>query len=118
MPRLVMYSASKAFINRLSQNLHADERFGNPDSKLSFVCLEIASVKSNVNNNGVSLVCPDADHFAKSAVQAFGSGKQAVIPYFAHAVMLYFVGCLPCALRSRMIRDEMVKVLEQAEKVV
>lgn len=111
MPRIVTYSASKAFINRLSQNLHADERFDEPNSSLSFMYHEVGSVSSNANKQSVTWTRPDADTFAKSVVQAFGSGRQVVVPYAAHAVIVQVVACIPDFIRARAVRNEMKKVL-------
>lgn len=111
-----MYSGSKAFISRISQCLHADERFDDPNSNLSFMYLEVGAVNSGSMTQPISWICPAADEYAKTVVHSFGSGRQVVVPYIGHALPIHLMTCLPVYLQAKTLKEEMKKVLELEAK--
>jgi len=115
-PRVPVYSAAKAFISRLSQCLHADERFDSGDSGLSFMTAMVGEVRTQIHTAPVSWTCPSADVFAKTVVNAFGCGKQVVTPYIGHAVGSKLASYLPESIMASILRTEMVKHIERELK--
>ncbi|KAF9648819.1 NAD(P)-binding protein [Thelephora ganbajun] len=92
MPRIPLYIASKAYIRKLAPSLHADERFDIPDGRvdgaIDFMHVHLGTVRSGLIVAPVNFWRPSSDVFAKKLIGTFGCGRQYVIPYVGHAVML------------------------------
>lgn len=91
MPRIPLYTASKAFIRRLVPSLHADERFGATPSDgatVEFMLVHLGTVRSGLIVAPVNFWRPTSEAFAKKLVGTFGCGRRYVIPYIGHAVAL------------------------------
>jgi len=116
MPRITMYSASKSFLSRLSGNLHADERFHDTNSNLSFMYLVAGEVNSGSMLGPVNWKTPAADDFGKMVVHTFGSGKRIVEPYIVHALLLKLTSCLPQSLMTAFVNKELKRQFELEAK--
>jgi len=116
LPCLPIYSASKAFILRLTQCLHADERFESGHSQLSIMTLLVGEVNSSTYDAPVSWLCPAADDFAKSVVNTFGCDRRVVIPHIGHAVPSYLTSFIPAGIQAKMYRTVMTQVLGHVSK--
>ena len=93
MPRIPLYTASKAYIRQLAPSLHADERFDIPDGygddrAIEFMLVHLGTVRSGLIIAPVNFWRPSSEAFAKKLVGTFGCGRQYVIPYIGHAVAL------------------------------
>jgi len=114
--RIPIYASSKAYIDRLTRTLQADERFDSPNTKLSFMYLEVAEVNSSSMHKPVSFRCPSSDQFGKSVVNSLGCGKVAVTPYIGHAISAGFVSWLPTSILDKVGETEMRKTIEFAKR--
>ncbi|KAF9790488.1 NAD(P)-binding protein [Thelephora terrestris] len=97
MPRIPLYTASKAYVRQLAPSLHADERFEidpngghdrNIDGAIEFTLVHLGSVRSGLIVAPVNFWRPSSEEFAKKLVGTFGCGRRYVVPYFGHAVAL------------------------------
>ena len=98
MPRIPLYTASKAYIRQLVPSLHADERFEidpnhyrdhhDDDGAIEFVLVHLGSVRSGLIVAPVNFWRPSSEGFAKKLVGTFGCGRRYVVPHFGHAIMI------------------------------
>jgi 17beta-estradiol 17-dehydrogenase / very-long-chain 3-oxoacyl-CoA reductase len=89
MPRIPLYTASKAYIRQLAPSLHADERFDIHDEEaISFMHIHLGTVRSNMIVAPVNFWRPSSETFARKLVGTFGCGRQYVVPYIGHAIAL------------------------------
>ncbi|KZT70375.1 NAD(P)-binding protein [Daedalea quercina L-15889] len=94
-PRLVAYSASKAFLRALSRALDNDEQLWGTPSGVRFACITVGEVQSNSHKATASLVCPTADRFAKAVVARIGCERRQYTPWMPHAMLNWVTGLLP-----------------------
>jgi short-subunit dehydrogenase len=114
-PRLTLYSCSKAFLNRLAISLEAEERFdGNTD--ISFMYFGVGSVVTNALTKPVTFMCPSSEVFSKALVGSLGCGRQEVIPYIGHTILYGLSRLLPRWLQAMIIAKEMKMFLEATKK--
>jgi 17beta-estradiol 17-dehydrogenase / very-long-chain 3-oxoacyl-CoA reductase len=114
-PRLAMYSCSKAFINRLTLSLHAEERFDG-HTNISFMYFEVGTVVTNIWTPSVSFTCPSSEVFSKALVGCLGCGRQEVIPYIGHTVGAGFNKLIPKWLQTIVLAIRMKKITEELDK--
>ena len=89
MPRIPLYTASKAYIRKLAPSLHADERFHVHDKRaISFMHVHAGPVRSSLVVAPVNFWRPSSETFARKLVGTFGCGRQYVVPYIGHAIAL------------------------------
>jgi len=90
MPRIPLYTASKAYIRQLAPSLHADERFDTSDGDraIEFMHVHLGAVRSGLIVAPVNFWRPSSEVFARKLVGTFGCGRKYVVPYIGHAVAL------------------------------
>ena len=114
MPRIPLYTASKAYIRQLAPSLHADERFEFPDDKaVSFMHVHVGPVRSNMIIAPVNFWRPSSEAFAKKLVGTFGCGRQYVVPYIGHAIALKMHRTWPKWYVKRTIQKSVLAHLER-----
>ena len=114
MPRIPLYISSKAYIRQLAPSLHADERFDTPDHKaVSFVHVHLGSVRSGLIVAPVNFWRPSSERFAGKLVGTFGCGRQYVVPYVGHAIVLRMHRTWPKWYVNRMIQKSTRAHLER-----
>lgn len=105
---LIPYGATKAFLRQFSGSVEWDELFPNGGpSNLSTIYLDVGSVKSASHKIDASFGSPDADKFAKSIVQCLGSGVDAVVPYWVHAIQIKLVTAIPESMLKQSVFEAM-----------
>jgi len=115
-PRIPLYTASKAFVSRLPSSLSADERFNAGTSNVEFMYLHTASVQSNTITEPVDFSRPSSDDYAAHVVKAFGSGRENVVPYIGHRVGLTILHNLPSFILQGVLKEEAKKLFIMEER--
>jgi 17beta-estradiol 17-dehydrogenase / very-long-chain 3-oxoacyl-CoA reductase len=105
-PRITLYTASKAFIKRLPSSLRADERFIAGESNIEFMYVHTGTVQSNNIIASTNFARPTSDEYATHIVKALGSGRVEVVPYVGHQIGLMFIRALPELLLQRFLKEE------------
>ena len=105
-PRIPLYTASKAFIQRLPSSLRADERFIAGESSIEFMYLHTGTVQSNTIIASANFARPTSDEYATHIVKALGSGRVEVVPYVGHQIGLTVIRSLPGFLLRRVLKEE------------
>jgi 17beta-estradiol 17-dehydrogenase / very-long-chain 3-oxoacyl-CoA reductase len=115
-PRIPLYTASKAFVRRLPSSLSADERFIPGESNVEFMHIYTASVKSNSITMPEDLTRPTSDDYAPHVVRAFGSGREDVVPYFGHEIALAIIRRVPDFIQRGPLKEEVKNLFTMAAK--
>ena len=105
-PRIPLYTASKAFVQRLPSSLLADERFIPGQSNIEFMYLHTGTVQSNTITMPANFGRPTSDEYATHVVKALGSGRVEVVPYVGHRIGLAIVRSLPDFILRYMFKQE------------
>jgi 17beta-estradiol 17-dehydrogenase / very-long-chain 3-oxoacyl-CoA reductase len=105
-PRIPLYTASKAFVQRLPSSLWADERFIPGQSKIEFMYLHTGNVQSNTISMPANFARPTSDEYAAHVVKALGSRRVEVVPYVGHSVGLGIIRSLPGFLLRYALKGE------------
>ncbi|KAI0727288.1 NAD(P)-binding protein [Fomitopsis betulina] len=116
-PRLVAYSASKAFVRALSRALDNDEQLWDAPSGVRFACITVGEVQSNSHKARASLVCPTADRFARAVVARIGCGRRLYTPWMPHAMLNWVTGLLPEHILNKTVAEAMHKTMVKAKHV-
>jgi 17beta-estradiol 17-dehydrogenase / very-long-chain 3-oxoacyl-CoA reductase len=114
-PRLAVYSGSKAFINRLTLSLHAEECFDG-HTNISFMYFGVGTVSTNSVPSSVDFTCPSSEVFSKALVGCFGCGRQEVVPYIGHTISIGFINSLPRWLQAIVLSSTIKKIIEELNK--
>ncbi|KAF9653897.1 NAD(P)-binding protein [Thelephora ganbajun] len=109
-PRIPLYTASKAFVHRLPSSLSADERFIAGQSNIEFMYLHTGSVQSNTITEPADFSRPTSDDYAAHIVKAFGSGREEVVPYIGHRIGLTIIHSLPSFILRGALKGEANKL--------
>lgn len=115
-PQIALYSASKAFVNRLSFSLSAGERFTPGESNIEFMYIHTGSVQSNTIVEPADFSRPTSEDYATHVVRAFGSGREDVVPYIGHRVGLIVLHTLPSFILRGALKDEVKKLFAMEAK--
>lgn len=99
-PLYAVYSASKAYVDFFSRSLHYElaAKGVNVQCQIPYF---VTSKMSKIRR--ASLTVPSAATFARSAVNAIGSGGATVVPYLPHRVQHAIMTMLPLSLVSRFV---------------
>ena len=115
-PQIPLYSASKAFVTRVSLGLNASERFTPGESNIEFMHIHTASVQTNTIVEPADFSRPTSDDYATHVVRAFGSGRDNVVPYIGHRVALGVLRTLPNFILRGALREEAQKLFVMEAK--
>ena len=115
-PQIALYSASKAFVNRLSFGLSAGERFTPGESNIEFMYIHTGSVQSNTIVEPADFSRPTSGDYATHVVRAFGSGREEVVPYVGHRVGLTVLHILPNFILRGALKEEVKKLYAMEAK--
>jgi 17beta-estradiol 17-dehydrogenase / very-long-chain 3-oxoacyl-CoA reductase len=116
LPRLPLYTASKAFLQRLPSSLNADERFIRGESNIEFMYVHTGTVQSNTITGPANFFRPTSDEYATYIVKAFGSGRVEVVPYVIHRIGLAIIRNLPGFLQRVELKEEAKALLSMGAK--
>jgi short-subunit dehydrogenase len=110
-PRVCVYAAYKVYTHRLSSCLHADERYDSPNSNLSFMVVNTASVNSNIMHQPGSRFCPSADDYTCGEVTWLWEAVSHPTPWTCSSCWY-----LPRIIHTSLIGTSMKKVVEAYAK--
>ena len=117
MPKAVLYSAAKHFDRRVALCLHADERYDTPDDKaISFMYVHTGPVHSQLDREPPNLIRASSEQFAEKLVGTFGCGRQVVIPYLGHYVVLLIFTSIPEFIVAKLVRKSAHDLVEKVVK--
>ncbi|EPS95967.1 hypothetical protein FOMPIDRAFT_1025550 [Fomitopsis schrenkii] len=94
-PTMVVYSATKAFLQVLARGLDNEERLWGAPSGVRFAYLDLGPVNSASNHLAPSLISPSSPAFARTLVDKIGCGRRDYAPYIVHALMASVESLLP-----------------------
>jgi len=109
-PRVPLYSATKAFVQRLPSSLSADEKFIPGESNVEFMYLHTGSVQSNTIVEPADFSRPTSDDYAAYIVKTFGSGRVDVVPYVGHKIGLTLLRRFPSFILRNILKEEANKL--------
>lgn len=106
--RLNIYSGCKAFIAAwsvaLAREMKAEKR------PVEVLCVVPASVTGvSFNKEKGTLMQPDSETWAESALSRVGCGEMVVPGWWMHGFMLGILGSLPECIRGRILENSMVE---------
>ncbi|KIJ32069.1 hypothetical protein M422DRAFT_36001 [Sphaerobolus stellatus SS14] len=105
-PRLSLYASSKRFVDTLGWALSIDEEYYTP-TNVDFMYLVVGEVSTNAVRKENTLLCPDADTFARSVIDRIGCGRRRIAPYIFHAMSHWFVESFGEFLRVKIVAEAM-----------
>ena len=109
-PRIPVYTATKAFVQRLPSSLSADEKFIPGESNVEFMNLHTGSVQSNTIAEPADFSRPTSDDYAAYIVKTFGSGRMDVVPYIGHMIGLTLLRNFPGFILRNILKEEAKKL--------
>ena len=116
MAKTILYSATKHFNRRVALGLHADERFDTPDDRaVSFMYVHLGPVNSQMDREPPGFIRASSKQLAEGLVGTFGCGRQIVVPYVGHYVVMLFFTSLPDFLVTKMLRNSAHELLSKAQ---
>lgn len=116
MAKTILYSATKHFNRRVALGLHADERFDTPDDRaVSFMYVHLGPVNSQMDREPPNFIRASSKQLAERLVGTFGCGRQIVVPYVGHYVVMLFFTNLPDFLVTKMLRNSARELLSKAQ---
>ncbi|KAF2087135.1 short chain dehydrogenase/reductase [Saccharata proteae CBS 121410] len=107
MPWGSVYSGSKAF--NAAWNLSLGMELGAENRDVEVMGLNTGPVNTGGNPGEVSLMTPEADAFAKAALNMVGCGREVVAPWWPHAAGEWLMKSMPKGMRHGILVKEMRK---------
>jgi 17beta-estradiol 17-dehydrogenase / very-long-chain 3-oxoacyl-CoA reductase len=114
-PYIIPYSASKAFLNAVTNGLKSEAMCQGRD--LEVMATAIANVRSGQNFKEVSFDTPTPRAVAQSTIARVGSGETIIAAYWAHALQAWVIDNLVPQTVLRKILGNTLEGLKRDEAV-
>jgi len=105
-PYLAVYAGTKAYNNAFSISLARELE------DIEVISLLTGSVNTGSNRKPVSFMRPSAETYAKCVLNRIGCGRQAIMPYWQHAIQTFLISILPQKFIDNATKNALKKELE------
>ncbi|KAK1970184.1 short chain dehydrogenase [Colletotrichum sublineola] len=114
LPLLSFYSGCKAYLVALSKTMVDELALARADVEVLGVRVGAVATKTDLMEPGVFL--PSVESMAESILDRVGCGRVTVVPYWAHALVAWFMDLVPAVLGGPMVRMVMVRFSLEEKK--
>lgn len=102
-PYLSVYAGTKAYNHAFSVSLNRER------DDIEVISLITGSVQTGANTKPVTFLRPAADTYARHVLKIVGCGRNAIMPYWPHAIQTWLISLLPARLIERATKIAMQK---------
>ncbi|GKT54322.1 short-chain dehydrogenase [Colletotrichum tofieldiae] len=115
LPLLSFYSGSKAYLVALSTSMARELALDGADVEVLGVRVGAVATKPELMQARV--FWPSAETMAESILDRVGCGRAVVVPYWGHALQMWFMDLVPAALQGPLVKMVMGKLSYEEKKM-